>query len=371
MRRLLGTQRTDGEEGEDREQGSHRHSVAAQPTTAYDVAARSPVTNLDPNQPLGVAFLGAGDVSELHAAAVRSCAGAALRGVWHLDPEQGAAKAARYGCRSYGSADEALAAPDVQCVSVLTNLETHRQYAELAMRAGKHVLVEKPAGASLDEVASMQRAAEQHGVQCVPVHNYVYEPALERTRALLDRGDLGELVSVHVLYNIHHPETVAARYPGVIRQIMTHHAYVLLYLAGVPVSVAGMKATINDGSVRQENLAVATLQLHGGAIAHLQASFAADDHAGDPWTFLVKVIGTKGATRFSYRDWVQNQKAQVHSHTFSAYPFHLERTVHHFLDRCVRRGEAPLSSMQDAYDAQRIIEAVEASIREQRILPLS
>jgi len=321
-----------------------------------------------PAQPLGVAFLGAGDVSELHAAAVASCDDAVLRGVWHLDPEQGRDKARRFGCRSYASADEALADPEVQCVSVLTNLETHRQYAELAMRAGKHVLVEKPAGASLDEVASMQRCAEQHGVQCVPVHNYVYEPALERTRTLLDRGDLGRLVSVHVLYNIHHPEVVAQRYPGVIRQIMTHHAYVLLYLAGMPVSVAAMKATINDGSVEQENLAVATLQLQGGAIANLQASFAADDHAGDPWTFLVKVIGTDGATRFSYRDWVQNRKAQVHSHTFSAYPFHLERTVHHFFERCVRRGEAPLSSMQDAYDAQRIIEAVEASVRERRII---
>ncbi|MCK5942328.1 MAG: Gfo/Idh/MocA family oxidoreductase [Planctomycetes bacterium] len=324
-----------------------------------------------PDQHLGVAFLGAGDVSELHATAVASCEHATLRGVWHLDPEQGRRKAERYGCRAYASADEALADPDVHCVSVLTNLETHRTFAERAMRAGKHVLVEKPAGASLDEIASMQRCAERHDVRCVPVHNYVYEPSLERTRALIERGGLGRLVSVHVLYNIHHPEAVAGRYPGVIRQIMTHHAYVLLYLAGMPRSVAAMKATINDGTVQQENLAVATLQLRDGGIATLQASFAADDHAADPWTFLVKVIGTDGATRFSYRDWVENRPAQVHSHTFSAYPFHLERTVHHFLDRCVRRGEAPLSNLQDAYDAQRIIEACEASIAQRRILELS
>ena len=334
-------------------------------------SALVPMPSPAPAQPLGVAFLGAGDVSELHAAAVASCDGAVLRGLWHLDPESGRRQAERYGCHSYPSAEAAVGDPDVHCVSVLTNLETHRRYAELAMRAGKHVLVEKPAGASLEEVASMQRCAAEHGVQCVPVHNYVYEPALERTRTLLDRGDLGRLVSVHVLYNIHHPEAVARRYPGVIRQIMTHHAYVLLYLAGMPVSVAAMRATINDGSVEQENLAVATLQLPDGAIATLQASFAADDHSGDPWTFLVKVIGTDGATRFSYRDWVQNEQAQVHSHTFSAYPFHLERTVHHFLDRCVRRGEAPLSCMQQAYDAQRIVEAVETSADERRFLQLT
>jgi len=233
------------------------------------------------------------------------------------------------------------------------------------------VLVEKPAGATLDEIASMRQTAKQHNVQCVPVHNYIYEPSLERTRDLIERGNLGKLVSVHVLYNIHHPEVVAARYPGVIRQIMTHHAYILLYLAGEPTQVSAMQATINDGSVAHENLAVATLQMQNGAIATLQASFAADDHSGDPWTCLVKVIGTKGATRFSYRDWVENQPAQVHSHTFSAYPFSIERTVHHFLRQCVANRQPPLSTIQDAHTAQRIIEACEASIRTQRIIQLT
>lgn len=316
-------------------------------------------------------LLGAGDVADLHADAIASCDGATLRGLWSLDAELGRRKAARYGCRAFATADEALAAPGVDCAFVLTNLETHREYAERALAAGKHVLVEKPAAASLAEIASMQQAARRAGRQCVPVHNYVYEPSLEHTRALLDSGRLGRLVSVHVLYNIHHPEAVAARYPGVIRQIMTHHAYVLLFLGAVPTHAAAMKATVNDGSVPQENLAVATLQLRGSGIAQLQASFAADDHSGDPWTFLVKVIGTEGSTRFSYRDWVENRPAQVHSHTFSAYPLHLERTVHHFLQRCVRRGEAPLSDLQHAYDAQRVLDACEASIAQQRIVPLT
>ena len=61
----------------------------------------------------------------------------------------------------------------------------------------------------------------------------------------------------------------------------------------------------------------------------------------------------------------------MHSHTFSAYPFRIEQTVHRFLNRCVQHGDAPLSSMQDAYDAQRVIEAVEASIEQQRIIQLS
>ena len=45
-------------------------------------------------------------------------------------------------------------------------------------------------------------------------------------------------------------------------QIMTHHAYTSLYLMGEsPTSVSAMKATINDGSVEQENLAVVMMQM--------------------------------------------------------------------------------------------------------------
>jgi predicted dehydrogenase len=314
----------------------------------------------------GIAFLGAGDVSSLHAEGVRQCADAKLVGLWNRSPDRGAERAAQFGCKTYPSAEALVSDPEVDAVSVLTNLETHLQYALLAIRAGKHVLVEKPAGNSVQEIEQMKTAADKSGVLCVPVHNYIYEPGINRTRELLQQGKLGNLVSLYILYNIHHPERVTLRYPGVIRQILTHHAYMTLYLAGEPASLSALKSTLNDGTVPQENLAMVTMKMKSGALAHLCASFASDDHSGDPWTFLVKVIGTKGATRFSYRDWVENKPAVVHSQTYSAYPYSIRNTVAHFIGRCIRHGDAPLSSIGDAITCQRIIEACEASVAEER-----
>jgi hypothetical protein len=76
----------------------------------------------------------------------------------------------------------------VDAVSVLTNLETHLHYALLAIKAGKHVLVEKPAGNNVEEIQRMKMAAENAGVLCVPVHNYIYEAGVNRTRELLNQG---------------------------------------------------------------------------------------------------------------------------------------------------------------------------------------
>lgn len=307
-------------------------------------------------------FLGAGDIADLHAAGMRACPQAELTGIYDIDGEKATAKAQQYGCRSFNSCEEMLADQEIDAVFVLTPLEEHHDGVVLALEAGKHVLVEKPAAVNIDQIKNMQRAASAAGKVCMPVHNYLYEDSVTRTRELLDSGRLGELVAIYVLYNIHHPEHVAERYPGVVRQILTHHAYITLHLGGSPKRVMAMASTINDGSVAKENLAMAMLELEGGALAHLQASFAADDHTADNWTFAIKVVGTEGATRFSHADWVQNAPAAVHSHTYSAYHYSIGNTARFFIERCLIAGEDPLSSLEDAISCQRIIEGIEDSL---------
>jgi hypothetical protein len=125
------------------------------------------------NKPLGIAFFGAGDVSPLHAEGVRRCADANLLGLWNLDPVQGREKAAAFGCRTYDTPGELLADPAVEAVSVLTNLESHLEFATLALEAGKHVLVEKPVGVSVAEIQTMQEVADQAGRVCMPAHNFI------------------------------------------------------------------------------------------------------------------------------------------------------------------------------------------------------
>ena len=309
-----------------------------------------------------IGFLGAGDIADLHAAGVSSCPQAELVGLFDVDGEKAATKARQYGCESYGSAEQLLANPAIDAVFVLSPLEAHHEGAVLALEAGKHVLVEKPAACNIGQIENMKAVAQAMGKVCMPVHNYLYEDSVTRTRELLDSGKLGDLVAIYVLYNIHHPERVADRYPGVVRQILTHHSYITLHFGGQPKRVMAMASTINDGSVDKENLAMALLELDGGALAHLQASFAADDHSADNWTFAIKVVGTAGATRFSHADWVQNEQAAVHSHTYSAYHYSIRNTARYFIERCLVAGESPRSTLDDAIACQRIIEAIESSL---------
>lgn len=319
---------------------------------------------------IGVGFIGAGDISVLHAAAVKKCPGAKLVGLWNRNQERATARAAEFGCKNYASPEALVNDPAIDAVFVLTNLETHLEYTVQALGMGKHVLVEKPVGMSVAEIERMKVLADAKDLICMPGHNYVYEQGMTRTRELVDGGDLGKIVSAYVMYNIHHPEEVASRYPGVVRQILTHHSYILLYLVGKPVELCAMKATLHYKEYKEEDIAMVQMRLHNGALAHFCASFAADDHAADPWTVMVKVIGTAGSTRYSYRDHVEIKPGLVHSQTYTAYQGSITNEVRHFLIDCLRMGQKPLSTLEDAITAQRLIEAAEKSIAEHSVVTL-
>ena len=151
---------------------------------------------------IGIGFIGCGDISTLHAAAISECDGAALIGLWnHVENDTAAGGAAftatgrahDFGCERFSTVDALLGDGRINAVYVLTPLSTHRAYVLLALRAGKHVLVEKPAGATAGEIAEMQQEAESRALALCPGHNYVYEDQLRRIRRMVDDGDLGRI----------------------------------------------------------------------------------------------------------------------------------------------------------------------------------
>ncbi|WP_425237653.1 Gfo/Idh/MocA family protein [Ulvibacterium sp.] len=311
-----------------------------------------------------IGLLGAGDVADLHAEAINSLEGSELVGLWNRTPEKGKLKAAQYGCKIYASVDDLLNDADIDAVFILTNMETHCEYTIRAAKAGKHVLVEKPAASTIEELDRMKKAVTEAGVKCMPVHNYIYETGIRRAKDMIQSGKLGDVTQFYMMYNIHHADEIRARYPGVIRQILTHHSYTMLYLAGKPKTISCLKHTVDDTLAPQENVAMANIQMQNGTLSHLCASFANDDHAGDPWTCIIKVIGTKGSTRYSYRDWVINDRNGAHSQTYHCYPESIKNTTTHFINKVLREDAEPLSSLDDAITCQQIIEACEKSVEE-------
>lgn len=120
-----------------------------------------------------------------------------LAAVCDLDP----ARAARVARASGGadvetSLDALLARDDVDAVAIATPARTHHPIAMAALRAGKHVVVEKPLAADAASADEMIAEARERGLVLMTDHTYCYTPAVLKIRELIEAGELGEILYV-------------------------------------------------------------------------------------------------------------------------------------------------------------------------------
>jgi predicted dehydrogenase len=95
---------------------------------------------------------------------------------------------------------QAVVDPHVDAVIVATINAALAEVSAAAIRAGKHVLVEKPAGVSVRQIEELTALADQHGV-CVRVgFNHRYHPAFRKAREIFESGVMGELMFVRARY---------------------------------------------------------------------------------------------------------------------------------------------------------------------------
>jgi predicted dehydrogenase len=307
---------------------------------------------------IGVAFVGAGTVAEMHGRGIAAVPQARFIGAYDRDAAKATALAARFGGRVFDSIEQILSDRDVDAVHVLTPTAHHVHHAISSLRAGKHVLLEKPVAETQEEIAQLEAAAAQAGRVCMPAHNYIYAPSVRRAKRLIQSGKLGDIASLWILYNIFHSEEIAARYGGVLREVCNHHAYSLLYLLGRPRRLMAITSCMHYRQLRCEDQAMIVCQMESGAIANLWSSFAASDPTGDPWTVVYKILGTNGAINYSWNE-AQFTDDGGPAWGMPCYEESFIEEISHFVNGCILSGQPPLSTLKDAADALSILQASE------------
>lgn len=148
--------------------------------------------------PLRLAIIGCGLIGRKRAA--RLPAGTLL---WACDLD--AARAADLtkthpGCRATADYREILADPAVEAVTVSTLNAALAPVSLAAVRAGKHVLVEKPGALNAAELREVQAAAAKTGARVRIGYNHRFHPALQKAREIIDSGVLGPLMFMRGRY---------------------------------------------------------------------------------------------------------------------------------------------------------------------------
>jgi len=150
-----------------------------------------------PTQHLRLAVLGCGYAATLHAGALRAqsvaCSYASRDGARAL-----AFNRRLRGHGAFASYDAALASPAIDAVLVATPPASHLELTLSALRAGKHVIVEKPAFLRAADFAGVDAAARTAGRRVFVAENYHYKPLARVLRRLLAEGAIGDVRFVHL-----------------------------------------------------------------------------------------------------------------------------------------------------------------------------
>ncbi|MCF7689293.1 MAG: Gfo/Idh/MocA family oxidoreductase [Cephaloticoccus sp.] len=149
-------------------------------------------------RPLQFAIIGCGLIGRKRAAAL---APGQLRYACDLDPDRAATLAGSHpGCTAVSDHQSLLADEQVDAVIVATLNGSLAPLALAAVRAGKHVLMEKPGGLNAGQLRAVATAAEVTQVRVRLGYNHRFHPSLQKARALVDAGALGPLMFLRGRY---------------------------------------------------------------------------------------------------------------------------------------------------------------------------
>lgn len=217
-------------------------------------------------EPVRVGVWGVGVWGEKHARVYAALPSATLAGVHDADRERARAVAAAHGTRAFESADELLA--DCEAVSVAVPTIAHRDAAERAAAAGRHVLVEKPMAPSVEDADAMLRAAARAGVTLQVGQVERFNPALLAARAHVSAP---KFIEAHRLA-VFQPRSLDI---DVVFDLMIHDLDAVLDLVGAePESLSAVGVAVLSGN---EDIANARLEFADGCVANLTASRVSQD----------------------------------------------------------------------------------------------
>lgn len=150
---------------------------------------------------LRCAVIGAGGIGLDHLHSLTTCHRAAAVAVAEVNPQRGREAAARFGLpRSYLDYRELLEQPDIDAVTIALPNHLHAPVAIQALKARKHVLLEKPMATSAREAAKIVDVARTMKRALMVGQNLRFNRFTQHARLLIDRGDLGEVYHLRAFW---------------------------------------------------------------------------------------------------------------------------------------------------------------------------
>jgi UDP-N-acetylglucosamine 3-dehydrogenase len=298
---------------------------------------------------LGVAVVGTGFWGKNHARVYKETESTELVAICDVDAERAKTVASQFGVKAYTSSTRLLKNKAVEAVSICTWSTSLAKEALKALRAGKHVLVEKPMATNTGQAERLLATAEENRVHFTVGFLMRFIPGLRHIREAVSNKRIGELVCATAKRVSNWPERIGD--VGVVKDTAIHDIDVMRYIFDDDPIAVYAKA----GSMRHkkfEDYAQIMLTYKDGKSAFIESNWLT------PYkTRTLTVTGSDAIMRLDYITqelWIEAAKENLQPKYAWQEPLKLE--LQHFAD-CILKTQKPIVTGADGLRALQIAEA--------------
>jgi predicted dehydrogenase len=266
----------------------------------------------------------------------------------------------------------------IDAIAIATPVSTHYELALAALKAGKHVLVEKPLAQTSEEVRRLIEEAERRNLILMVDHTFLYTPAVKKIRDLIAEGSLGD---IYYYNGIRASLGLFQSDVNVIWDLAVHDVSIIQYILNeAPVAVSATGASHVAGA--PENMAHLALFFQNSCIAHVSVNWLSpvklrqtfiggsrkmivydDVEATDKIKVYDKGITVTGTAEAAHQLKIGYRAGDMWAPHLPAKEA-LQTEIEHFVD-CVCTGACPISNGITGLQVVRILEAASRSIQAQ------
>jgi predicted dehydrogenase len=202
---------------------------------------------------------------------------------------------------TYDDAEEMMEKEELDFVDIITDVDTHPKFVELAAKYRKHVICQKPMAPSFAIAKKMMQVTREAGVRFFVHENYRWQPQIRRVKQIIDSGVIGKPFRCNSLWNTAFPLFETQPFLATLKQFAltdqgSHQFDVLRYLFGEAETIFTQIQTINP-KIKGEDVATSMLRMKNGTVCIQQISFSSPlEKEVFPQVLLI-VEGEKGSIR--------------------------------------------------------------------------
>lgn len=244
---------------------------------------------------LRIGVIGLGWFGEIHCDAIMGIPNLELAALCTRRPERLKELAKKYGVKStYRDYRELLADPSIDAVSIVTMWDQHTEPAMAALKAGKHVFLEKPMASTVEDCAKIIAATKAAKGILQIGHICRFNPRYRMAKQAIESGTIGKIVAMSSRRNI-----PAAWTPEILNKIgpivgdAIHDTDLMLWFTGDTI-VSAYAQTVDVRGLKHPDIGQTMYRFAGGATATLETVWCMPEKTPFDIDERMSIIGTKG-----------------------------------------------------------------------------